>query len=122
MCRRSRTEQKNLVRLKRGKKTEESPSAAKEREAKRSKQCDPKPASRQALHTKFALIHPKKSVEDVESKELLPESNKVRILPKSVQPIPAAEPSQGMQILANSGLRNREACKLQNSIFYFFQV
>ena len=37
LCQRSITEQENSVRHKRGKKTEESPSATKEREAKRSK-------------------------------------------------------------------------------------
>ena len=39
---------------------------------------------------------------------------KVRILQKSIRPPP--EPSQGMQILANSGLRNREVCKLNCKI------
>ena len=116
LCQRSRTEQENSVRHKRGKKTEESPSAAKEREAKRGKHeggIERKSTARQEIQ--FSLICPKPSVSDVAPKEMPLESHaasKVRILPKSILPLPAAEPSQGMQILANSGLRNCEVCKV----------
>lgn len=117
LCQRSRTEQENKVRYKRVKKTEESPSAAKDREAKRGKHegIERKSTARQEIQMKFSLIYPKPSVSDVAQKEMPLESHvasKVRILPKSIQPLPAAEPSQGMQILANSGLCNCEVCKV----------
>lgn len=108
LCQRSRTEQESSVRHKRGKKMEESPSSAKEREAKRGKVGIERKTSSaiQDIQMRFSLINPQK--------EMPPESHtagKVRILPKSIRPPP--EPSQGMQILANSGLRNCEVCKLK---------
>lgn len=87
---------------------EESPSIAKEREAKRGKaeNIERKSSSaRQDIQMRFSAIIPQEEM-PVESHA----AGKVRILPKSIRPPP--EPSQGMQILANSGLRNREVCKV----------
>lgn len=83
---------------------EESPSVAKEREAKRGKaeNIEGKSSSaRQDIQMRFSLIIPQEEM-PVESHA----AGKVRILPNSIWPPP--EPSQGMQILANSGLRNHE--------------
>ena len=107
LCQKSRIEQESsLYRQKRGKKMEESPSAEKQREAKRGKaRIESKSNSaRQNIQMRFSLINPQKET-PLESHA----GGKVRILPKSIRPPP--EPSQGMQILANSGLRNREVCK-----------
>ena len=106
LCQRSRTQQESYVRHKRAKKLEESPSVAKEREAKRGKaeNIEHKSSSaRQDIQIRFSLISPQEEM-PLESHA----AGKVRILPKSIRPLP--EPSQGMQILANSGLRNREVC------------
>ena len=87
---------------------EESPSAEKQREAKRGKaRIEIKSNSaRQDIQMRFSLINPRKEI-PLESHA----GGKLRILPNSIRPPP--EPSQGIQILANSGLRNREVCKLQ---------
>ena len=83
---------------------EESPSVAKECEAKRGKaeNIERKSSSaRQDIQMRFSLI--------ILQEEMPVETHaagKVRILPNSIRPPP--EPSQGMQILANSGLRNCE--------------
>ena len=108
LCQRSRTEQESSLRQKRGKKMEESPSSEKQREAKRGKAGIERKSSstRQDIQMRFSLINPQKEM-PLESQA----GGKVRILPKSIRPPP--EPSQGMQILANSGLRNREVCKLK---------
>ena len=108
LCQRSRTEQESLVRLKRGKKMEESPSAAKDREAKRGKVGFERKSSsaRQRIQMRFSSINPKKEM-PLESHA----AGKVRILPKTFRKPP--EPCQGMKILANSGLRNSEVCKLK---------
>ena len=105
LCQRSRTEQESSVRHKRGKKMEESPSAARDREAKRGKASERKSSSvdaRQDIQMRFPLINPQMPLES---------HGQVRILPKSIRPRPPSEPSQGVQILANSGLRNCEVCK-----------
>ena len=87
---------------------EETPSAEKQREAKRGKaRIEIKSNSaRQDIQMRFSLINPRKEI-PLESHA----GGKLRILPNSIRPPP--EPSQGIQILANSGLRNREVCKLQ---------
>ena len=108
LCKRSRTQQESSLRHKRGKKIEESPSVGKEREAKRGKTGNielKSSSARQDIQMRFSLINPQKEM-PLESHA----AGKVRILPKSIRPNP--EPSQGMQILANSGLRNREVCKV----------
>ena len=87
---------------------EESPSVAEERAAKRDKpeNIERKSSSaRQDIQMRFSLI--------ILQEEMPVESHaagKVRILPNSIRPPP--EPSQGMQILANSGLCNHEVCKV----------
>ena len=61
LCQRSRTEQESSVRHKRGKKMEESPSAARDREAKRGKAGERKFSSvgaRQDIQMRFPLINP----------------------------------------------------------------
>ena len=80
----------------------------KQREAKRGKaRIESKSNSAiQDIQMRFSLFNPQKEI-PLKSHA----GGKVRILPNSVRPPP--EPSQGMQILANSGLRNREVCKLQ---------
>jgi len=80
---------------------EESPSAAKDREAKRGKASERKSSSagtRQDIQMRFSLINPQMP---------LASHGKVIILPKSIRP-PTSEPSQG--VLANSG-RNCEVLK-----------
>ncbi len=120
LCQKSRTQQESEIRLKRGKKIEESPSVAKEREAKRGKRegIERESSTRQNLNMQFALIHPKPSVSGEAHKEMTQSlvSSKVRILPKSMQPLPAAQPSKGVLILAKSGLRNSEVCKVANGL------
>lgn len=109
LCQRSHKEHERLIRQKRGKKMEDSPSTAKEREAKRGAGIERKCTGRQDLQMRFSLINPS----NVAQKEMAQESHtasKVRILPKSIR---SPEPSQGIQILANSGLRNCEVCKLK---------
>ena len=72
----------------------------KEREAKRGKtgNIERKSSSaRQDIQMRFTLINPQKEM-PLESHAV----GKVRFLPKSIRPTP--EPSQGMQILENSGL------------------
>lgn len=111
LCQRSRKEQERAIRQKRGRKMEDSPSTEKEREAKRGAGIERKCTGRQDLQMRFSLINP--SVSNVAQKEMALESHtasKVRILPKSIR---SPEPSQGIQILANSGLRNCEVCKLK---------
>lgn len=109
LCQRSHKEHERLIRQKRGKKMEDSPSTAKEREAKRGAGIEGKCTGRQDLQMRFSVINPS----NVAQKEMAQESHtasKVRILPKSIR---SPEPSQGIQILANSGLRNCEVCKLK---------
>ena len=81
---------------------EESPSAEKQRKARRGKaRIESKSNSaRQDIQMRFSLINPQKEIA-LESHA----GGKDRILPNSIRSPP--EPSQGMQILANSGLRNR---------------
>jgi len=83
---------------------EENPSAAKDREVKQGKASERKSSSagtRQDIQMRFSFINPQMPLES---------HGKVRILPKSIRP-PTSEPSEGVQILANSGLRNCEVCK-----------
>lgn len=114
LCVKSRTEQENSVRFKRAKKATESPSATEERQRKRGKHddMDPEPSARQCLQMQFSLIHPK-AAPDLQEQPLENSNSaagKIRTLPKSIQPPPAAETCKGMLILAKSGLRNSEVC------------
>ena len=86
----------------------ESPSAEKQPEAKRGKAPveSKSNTARQDIQMRFSLINPQKEM-PLESHA----GGKVGILPKSIHPPP--EPSKGMQILANSGIRNWEVCKLK---------
>ena len=119
LCLKSRSDQESLVRLKRGKKSTESPSLAQQREVKRGKRDDhdqverAESSSRRSLG--FALIYPKEKLNEVaqlENESLVGE--KGRILPRSIRPVSTPQPSdEGMQILAKAGLRNNEVCKLK---------
>ncbi|KAJ7371714.1 hypothetical protein OS493_023746 [Desmophyllum pertusum] len=63
----------------------------------------------------FSLIHPK-AAPDLQEQPLENSNSaasKIRTLPKSIQPPPAAETCKGMLILAKSGLRNRGMLCLQ---------
>ena len=109
----------NISQNKKREKATERPSAAEQREAKRGKHEGnginrAESVARQSLQRKFTLIYPKANVSEVTPQEE-PENDShgnstVRILPKSLRPLPTPEPSEEMQILAKSGLRNSEVC------------
>ena len=104
LCTKSRADQANVIRFKRGKKELESPSLTEERHQKRGKHHDNKRSRvRQCLELQPAVTQPK------ECREQLPKTA-ARILPEFLQPKAAIEPSKGVLILAKSGLRNSEVC------------
>ena len=117
MCLKSRSHQESFVRLKRGKKETENPSLAQQREVKRGKRDDhdqvegAESSSRRRLE--FALIYPKVKLNEVPQPENESQvGKKGRILPRSIRSVSTPQPSdEGMQILANAGLRNNEVCK-----------
>ncbi|XP_044165193.1 uncharacterized protein LOC114948215 isoform X2 [Acropora millepora] len=117
LCLKSRSHQESFVRLKRGKKETENPSLAQQREVKRGKRDDhdqvegAESSSRRRLE--FALIYPKVKLNEVPQPENESQvGKKGRILPRSIRPVSTPQPSdEGMQILANTGLRNNETTK-----------
>lgn len=104
LCAKSRADQANLIRFKRGKKIVESPTATEERQQKRGKHHDnQQPRARQCLELQPAVTQAK------ECSEQLPKTA-ARVLPEFLKPKAAIKPSKGLLILAKSGLRNSEVC------------
>ena len=122
----SKTQQESIIRSKRGKRVEESPSSAtspatrRERKKTRSSETDNRQA-RVSLFTSFTASTPKApTMRRILPKptEQVPESSKAvigkeRKLPAGIGPDPQKEKSKSAEILANSGRRNPVLVKVK---------